>query len=788
MKQKLIPILGAAIALAFPAKADFHISKGSSASFSENEKIFVKTAFDMLQKDMEAVTGAPLKGKKKKADIIIGTVGVNPEIKSSGADLSPLDGREQAFLIEALPSGKLLVAGSDSHGTVYGMMELSRIIGVSPWEWWADVVPEKKETISIEDGFRTVQCPDVKYRGIFINDEDWGLMPWSGLTHEPQNGKGVIGAKTNERIFELLVRLRANHYWPAMHECTRPFFLTDGNREAAEKYGIYIGGSHCEPMASSTAGEWPARGKGKYDFVNNRDSVVEFWEERLREVAGQEILYTLGMRGVHDSKMLGANTVEEQKSALADVLKTQRELLAKHIDSDVTRVPQVFIPYKEVLDVYNAGLEVPDDVTLMWCDDNYGYIRHFPTENERQRKGGNGIYYHVSYWGRPHDYLWLGTFSPYLLFNQMSTAYDKGIRDIWILNVGDIKPAEYQTELFMDMAWDMDKVREMGVGQHLLSFLAREFGEKAAERLLPAMKEHYRLAHIRKPEFMGNTRVEEGKRQPYYSVVRDLPWNESEIKARLDGYRAISDSVESVWKDIPANRKDAFFQLVKYPLQGASQMNVKHLSAQLARHGLGDWGPADMAYDSIASLTKTYNDGIGNNGKWRNMMDMRPRKLPVFGRLPHDMADSAMVSYPVPVAILNGNEAVAGNFKRCDGLGHGEGAISLKKGDNVSFSYTPASSDSIRIELCFLPTHPIDGETLRVAVVAGDADDAEGNAPVILDYATKGRSEEWKENVLRNQAIRSFTIPAPKSGGRQSLTVAAIDDGVILDQIRIYNQ
>lgn len=226
------------------------------------------------------------------------------------------------------------------------------------------------------------------------------------------------------------------------------FFLTEGNREVAAQYGIYIGGSHCEPMASSTAVEWYRRGKGEYDYVNNPDEVYKFWEKRVKEVAGQDILYTLGMRGVHDGQMNGAKTVEEQRKVLERVLADQRRLLQKYVNADITKVPQVFIPYKEVLDVYNSGLQVPEDVTLMWCDDNYGYIRHYPTAEERSRKGGNGVYYHVSYWGRPHDYLWLGTFSPYLLFQQMKLAYDRGIQKMWILNVGDIKPAEYQIELF----------------------------------------------------------------------------------------------------------------------------------------------------------------------------------------------------------------------------------------------------------------------------------------------------------------------------------------------------
>ena len=595
------------------------------------EEKVVQTALQLFIRDYQSVFSASAAVDARQGNIIVGTVGKSPLLKAVSADVSALTGKKQAFLLQVLPDGKLLVAGSDSHGTAYGIMELSRLIGVSPWEWWADVTPEKKTSFVLSAEYQTLQSPSVEYRGIFINDEDWGLMPWSSQTYEPSDIKGHIGPKTNARIFELLLRLRANTYWPAMHECTLPFFLTEGNRKVAEEYGIFIGSSHCEPMVCSAAGEWRRRGQGDYDYVNNSASVYKFWEDRVKEGAQQGNIYTLGMRGVHDGQMQGAKTVAEQKAVLERVLKDQRGLLQKYVNKDVTAIPQAFIPYKEVLDIYNAGLQVPDDVTLIWCDDNYGYIRHFPTAEERARKGGNGIYYHVSYWGRPHDYLWLGTFSPYLLHQQMKLAYDRGIQKMWVLNVGDIKPAEYQIELFLDMAWNIDEVNEIGVTAHLKSWLEREFGSNCAEELLPAMEAHYQLSYIRKPEFMGNTREEE--RDPKYKVIKDLPWSEQTISERLRSYTVLSDVVERMESNIPAGRQDAYFQLVKYPVQAAAQMNRKILTAQLARHSKVDWKQSDAAFDSIASLTQQYNSL--QNGKWNRMMDFQPRKLPVFKRVEH---------------------------------------------------------------------------------------------------------------------------------------------------------
>ena len=739
------------------------------------EEKVVQTALKLFIRDYQSVFSASAAVDARQGNIIVGTVGKSPLLKAVSADVSALTGKKQAFLLQVLPDGKLLVAGSDSHGTAYGIMELSRLIGVSPWEWWADVTPEKKTSFVLSAEYQTLQSPSVEYRGIFINDEDWGLMPWSSQTYEPSDIKGHIGPKTNARIFELLLRLRANTYWPAMHECTLPFFLTEGNRKVAEEYGIFIGSSHCEPMVCSAAGEWRRRGQGDYDYVNNSASVYKFWEDRVKEVAQQGNIYTLGMRGVHDGQMQGAKTVAEQKAVLERVLKDQRGLLQKYGNKDVTAIPQAFIPYKEVLDIYNAGLQVPDDVTLIWCDDNYGYIRHFPTAEERARKGGNGIYYHVSYWGRPHDYLWLGTFSPYLLHQQMKLAYDRGIQKMWVLNVGDIKPAEYQIELFLDMAWNIDEVNEIGVTAHLKSWLGREFGSNCAEELLPAMEAHYQLSYMRKPEFMGNTREEE--RDPKYKVIKDLPWSEQTISERLRSYTVLSDVVERMESNIPADRQDAYFQLVKYPVQAAAQMNRKILTAQLARHSKADWKQSDAAFDSIASLTQQYNSL--QNGKWNRMMDFQPRKLPVFKRVEHTAATEPMVTDRKILCKWNAMECTYGKPVPCEGLGYERKAAGIRKGSSLTFAFDDYGKDSVEVEIRLLPSHPLDEKQLRFAISVDEA------VPQTVSYETKGRSEEWKENVLRNQAIRKVTLPINKQASHK-LVITALDEGVVLDQVMLY--
>lgn len=760
-----------------------------------------KTALKMLQGDIQKTLGTDMKLLAASSE------------KSSGRnqiflqkDAAAFAYKKEAFQLKA-ENGNLYIKGSDDHGLAYGILEVSRLLGVSPWEWWADAKPKHLDMFSLKDGYHNEQAPSVEYRGIFINDEDWGLMPWSGKTYEPSDIKGHIGPKTNARIFELLLRLRANTYWPAMHECTRPFFLTEGNREVALQYGIYIGGSHCEPMASSTAGEWPARGKGEYDFLNNKENVLQFWEDRVKEVANQPILYTIGMRGVHDGAMQGAKGVQEQKTVLDSVLVAQRSLLAKYVNKDLTQVPQLFIPYKEIQAVYDAGLQVPEDVCLVWCDDNYGMVRHFPNAKERARKGGNGIYYHVSYWGRPHDYLWLGTFSPSLLYQQMSMAWHKGIQKFWILNVGDIKPAEYQIELFLDMAWNMNNIypgdnaekelqpNNQWLAEHEKNFWTREFGKELAEKMLPVMQESYRLAYIRKPEFMANTRTEE--RNPKYKMISDLPWSEAYIQTRLADYKKLADQAEKIEKmldkaiakgDLPKERKDEFCQLFTYPVQAAAQMNDKLLYGQLARHGketskdggAGYWAKSDAAFDSIARLTQIYNQGYYNQGKWNRMMDFQPRKQPVFNRVPHTEATVAMVKDPQYIAKWNATDANGGHLVAWYGLGYEGKAASIVRNQEIGFDFAgkKVKGDSVTIEVRWVPTHPVDNK-LRFAL------SLDGGKPVEKEYQTGGRSEQWKVNTLQCQARVRIQLPIAKMK-KHRILIKALDEGLVLDQVCIY--
>ena len=784
IKSKYIfSILIAILLLSQSAFAGFKFQSGKMvrADISVNESEVVKTAFGMLQNDFLRVFDAEIQQNSKQAKLFIGTVGLQSKAENYAdkGELGLLKQKREGFLI-FVKGNSLIVLGSDKRGTAYGLLELSRMMGVSPWEWWADSPVEKRKELDFPDHFRVMQSPSVKHRGIFINDEDWGLMPWSSQNFEPSDVKGRIGPKTHARIFELLLRLRANTFWPAMHDCSEAFYLTPGNRKMADKYGIYIGTSHCEPMLRNTNAEWKIAGTGVYDFVNNRDNVLKFWEERTRELAGSDNIYTLGIRGVHDSKMLGANTLQEQKDALDQILKAQREMISDIVNPDLEKVSQVFIPYKEVLDVYKTGLQVPEDVTLMWTDDNYGYIRHFPDSAEQTRKGGHGIYNHLSYWGRPHDYLWLATTHPALVYSQMKMAYDKGVRDMWIMNVGDIKPAEYLIELSMDMAWNINAIENNidGLDKHLQNWLMREFGEKNATDLLAVMNEYYRLAYIRKPEFMGNTRTEE--RDPAWREVKDLPWNEKEILERVSQYQVIDEKVQEISEAISIEKLDAWFQLVEYPVRAAANMNYKHLHAQLARHSKSDWNKSDTAHDEIVKLNEYYNSLA--DGKWRLMMDARPRRLAVFDRVKRTEATQPLCEGEKLLCKWNGVDfhRFEGPKPLAHGLGYERKAVSLSPNTTLIYNFEVSQTDSLKITVALAPNHPVNGNTLRYAISLNN------EKPQIVDFQTQGRSEEWKENVLANQALRT-TIHAVKQTGKQTLRITALDEGVVVDQIKIKN-
>jgi hypothetical protein len=644
---------------AFPLVSNRHLSILTDPA--DAEVVFI--AADMLAGDISKVGGrqaARIEQPEEASEfvVIIGTIQksgiIRQLIESDRLDVSGIQDKWETSVISVIDrpfddvKQALVIAGSDRRGTAYGVTELSKQIGVSPWDWWADVTPKESGPKYVRKGTRQVGPPSVKYRGIFINDEEWGLQPWASKTFEP--GKKV-GPRTYEKVFELMLRMKANYIWPAMYRGTTPFYLYPENKKVADRYAIVMGTTHIEPLGRNNfyggdGGEWEmwldennimGETERLWDWQQNPQNMLNYWEERLIEMKQYENLYTVGLRGLRDGPMSVDGGIPEQVEVLEDVIEAQRELLSRWIGKPMHDIPQTFTPYKEVLEIYDeGGLQLPDDITIIWPNDSHGYIRRLSLPEENLRKGGTGIYYHFSYLGRPHGYYWLATTHPALVRNEMYKGWIRGSDKIWLVNVGDIKPREYLTELFLDMAWEVERFSDpSSVKEHLFNWIEKNLDETHASVIKEILWEYYMLAFERRPEFMG-----------WNMTWPDIPVQRSEynhtyyndqIDLRIARYKELLERTELVWNEIPENRKDAFYQLVYYPVAGAAYINKKFLYQDKAiyfqeqnRTSANTYAEKSMAaYDSIARHTYYYNN-LMSNGKWKHMRSMHPRDLRVF--------------------------------------------------------------------------------------------------------------------------------------------------------------
>jgi len=629
----------------------FSVASVSSIMLDPKDAKVVSIASTAFVKDVELVCGKQMKidtGKLYTSPTVIaGTIGqskwIDDLVKSKLLDVSAIRNKWECFIIKVISPTKLVIAGSDPRGTAFGIFHLSKLLGVSPWVWWADAIPAKKTQIFISGSYISHE-PSVKYRGIFLNDEDWGLQPWAAKTFEPETGD--IGPKTYAKVFELLLRLKANLIWPAMHPCTKPFFTVPGNKKIAEDYAIIIGTSHAEPMLRNNVGEWDEKTMGQFNYTSNKERVLEYWNERVKESRNLNAIYTIGMRGVHDSKMEGVKDAKDAVPILEDIFKDQRKMLADCINKAVTQIPQAFTAYKEVLEIYDHGLKVPEDVTLVWPDDNYGYIERLNNEEEEKRSGGSGVYYHASYWGRPHDYLWLSGTHPALMQEEMMKAYNNGSRRLWVLNVGDIKPLEYNIQMFLDMAYNAKPFEKNDFAkQHLFNWTASLFGKEKAKVIQPVLWQYYHLAYERRPEFMGWDQTEPIT-ETGYTTFNHFYYGD-EAQKRIDCYQDLENKVKNLRGQMAPKNAAAFYQLIYYPVVGASLMNKKFLyrdksyfyGKQNRLSSLDYAKQSKGAYDSIVSETNYFNNQL-SGGKWKYMMSMEPRKLPVF--LPPELQSVSM--------------------------------------------------------------------------------------------------------------------------------------------------
>ncbi len=580
----------------------------------------VGLAVGSLAGDLKAVSGVapgvlhelPRHGAGDGVDLIlVGTIGrsalIDRLIKDGKLDVSGVRGQWEASVTQVverpMPGVRraLVIAGADKRGTIFGVYGLSEEMGVSPWSWWADVPVRHKDALYAEAGRYVEASPEVKYRGIFLNDEAPALSGWTAEKFGGFNSKFYV------HVFELLLRLRANFLWPAMWGSA---FNEDDplNPKLADEYGIVMSTSHHEPMMRAQQ-EWKRHGTGPWDYTQNEQELDNFWREGVRRNKNYENIYTLGMRGDGDMPMsASANT-----ALLERIVGDQRKILAEEVSPDLTKVPQVWALYKEVQEYYEKGMRVPDDVTLLWCDDNWGNIRRLPTEQERKRAGGAGIYYHFDYVGDPRNYKWLNTNPIQKVWEQMHLAVQYGADRIWIVNVGDLKPMEFPIEFFLTMArepelWGKDKL-----DAYTEAWATREFGPEHAAEIAQVMNEYTKYNGRRKPELLS---------ADTYSQV-----NFDEADRVEAAYRDTVARAEKISAELPEDERAAFFELVLYPAKASSIVQNMYIeagrNALYAREGRAS---ANAAADKVkqlfaedARMTAKYNGLL--HGKWDHMMD-----------------------------------------------------------------------------------------------------------------------------------------------------------------------
>ncbi|MFN8257104.1 MAG: glycosyl hydrolase 115 family protein [Bacteroidales bacterium] len=586
---------------------------------SDDEYSGVKKIASLFQNDIKKVSGHEPRIiydtiPKSKEIIIIGTIGkselIEKLILSGKIDVSEIKGKWENSLIVVVDNpfdgvGKaLVIVGSDKRGTIYGMLDISRKIGVSPWYWWADVPVQEHNQIYVKPGSYNLGEPKVKYRGIFLNDEEpclgrWAVEKYGGFNHQ-----------FYEKVFELILRLKGNYLWPAMWWAA---FNSDDpeNAELADEMGIVMSTSHHEPMMRAHS-EWtPYRNKGdKWNYALNPEGLKKFWTEGIQRMGEKESVITLAMRGDGDEAMDAGTNI----SLLEEIVKTQRVIIQSVTGKPLEKVPQVWALYKEVQEYYDRGMRVPDDVTLLLCDDNWGNIRRLPKLDDPKRAGGYGIYYHFDYVGAPRNYKWLNTNQIQRVWEQMNRAYQFGVKQIWLVNVGDLKPMEYPISFFLDFAWNPEVFTAENLIGYSKNWVKEQFGEKNAIQIAEILDLYTKYNSRRKPELLSSETFSLIDYREFETVVND--------------FNKLVRSAELIYKGIDENQKDAFYQLIFHPVAASANLNemfyfqaLNHLYAGQGRAATNDMAKkVKELFKKDGQIADYYNTKL-SDGKWNHMMD-----------------------------------------------------------------------------------------------------------------------------------------------------------------------
>ena len=723
----------------------------------------VRMAVENLRHDLKAVTGSA------NAPVVVGTIGKSKLAKKYKQQSKELQGKWEQYLIFT-DKGKLVILGSDKRGTIYGIYELSRQIGVSPWYWMADAPIQKHEQLFAKSGIYTDGEPKVKYRGIFINDE------WPSFGTWCNNQFGGINSKAYARIFELMLRLKANYFWPAMWDSR---FNEDDplSPQLADDMGIVMGTSHHEPMMRAHK-EYVYRKDsiGAWDYATNKANLDRFFEEGLERNKAYDNLITIGMRGDGDVAMGNGNDEDNMKT-LKDVVDGQREIIERVYKKPASEVPQLWAIFTEVQRYYDAGFTVPDDVTLLFCDNNWGYIRRTGPEKEQARKGGMGMYYHIDMNGGPWNDRWINTTTAAKIREQLNLAYQTGIDRIWIINVGDLKPKEMPIDFIMHYAWNPDDYPADRIDQYMVDWARSIFGGEYAREIADIVTEYSNMNLERKPEVqrVGIYSVETGEAQRMFNR-----WDELEKRTL------------SLSKKMPAEMQDAFYQLVEYPAVASAGVAKIYLAATL-----GDSITMQTLFERDKQMTDKYNKVIAG-GKWDGMMldkhiGYRMWSMPNENTLPQ-------VAKPSDKTGITANETaiMAHDYTRrtdaddarwvfLPGLERGKGNMGIEPvtaksrplGDGATLEYDINFSQSgkQKLALGILPTNDVNpARGLRIGVRVDDGemqtiDARQGYVDTFNEYT--------KENIARSKVLKPLPRPASDiylSGTRQRMRSEVFDN------------
>ena len=674
---------------------------GATIGYSEQESKAVQIAAANLQQDFQRVMGfRPM--KNESPTILIGTVGCNKQIDQLVKQkvLKDLKGKREKYIITTI-DGQLVIAGSDRRGTVYGIYELSQQMGVSPWYWWMDVPVTKRDYVGVLPGMFTDGEPAVEFRGLFLNDEAPCLTSWVKNTFGTEYGDHRFYGK----VFELILRLKGNMLWPAMWGWA--FYADDPeNLKTADEMGIIMGTSHHEPMARNHQ-EYARHRKewGAWNYQKNQQKLDQFFREGIERMKGTEDMVTIGMRGDGDEAM----SAEADTKLLQRIVENQRKIIKEVTGRPANKTTQVWALYKEVLDYYDAGMRVPDDVLILLCDDNWGNVRRVPNAQERKHPGGWGLYYHVDYVGAPRNTKWLNVTQTQQMFEQLSLAYDHGIQRMWILNVGDLKPMEYPIQLFMDMAWNPKEYTQQNVTDHTKRFFRTVLGSSAAEEAADIYNTNC--------QYMARVTPEMLDAQTYNLAT-------GEWRKVADDYARLERRALRLLPEVPAAALDAYRQSILFPVQAMANLYdmyyAQAMNLKLASSGLPDanvWAArVKDCFRRDSLLCHDYNKVMAG-GKWDGMMTQKHIGYRSWNdNFPHEMLPKTAT---VPVNASTGGYTFTANPGYV--AMEAEHFYSSKAAEGTAWSIYPYYGRT-RSAVALTPyTKPVDGASLTYRFQLSDA-------------------------------------------------------------------